>query len=217
MKWTWGGISLNYFPRVIFDYFKKNMGLYIFVFLIFVGGTILGSIAVNMMSDNQMKATLDFINSFFVNVKNIEVNFSTIFYVSISNNLKTALTLCILGLTIVGLPLIPAVIFFRGFVLGFTVGFFIGSLGVKGILFSILSILPQNIIIIPSIISIGVAGMTLSLTVLKNRFKHYTEDYPRLLMGYFLFNFTFCVMLILAGLIEGYISPVFIRLLTNYI
>ncbi|HHW02682.1 MAG TPA: stage II sporulation protein M [Thermoanaerobacterales bacterium] len=208
---------MNYFPRIIFDYFKKNMGLYVFVFLIFVGGTICGSIAVNMMSDNQLKATLDFINGFFANIKNIEMDFSTVFYESISNNLKTALILCILGLTIIGLPLIPAMIFFRGFVLGFTVGFFIGNLGIKGILFSILSILPQNIIIIPSIISIGVAGMTLSLTVMKNRFRHYTEDYPQLLMGYFLLNFTFCVMLILAGLIEGYISPVFIKLLTNYI
>jgi len=208
---------LNYFPRLVLDYFKKNMGVYVFIALFFVGGIICGSIAVNMMSDDQMQTTLNFINGFFANIKNIDVDSSTIFYISISNNLKTAVILCILGLTIIGLPLIPAMIFFRGFVMGFTVGFFIGSMGIKGILFSLLSILPQNIIIIPSVISIGVAGMTLSLTIVKNRLKRYVEDYPRLLLGYILFNFTFCIMLIMAGLIEGYISPVFIRLLMAYI
>lgn len=208
---------MNYFPRMILDYFKKNIVLYVIIILLFIGGTICGSIAVNMMSDVQIQAILNFINGFFANIKNINVDSATIFYISISNNLKTAVILCILGLTIIGLPLIPVLIFFRGFVLGYTVGFFIGSMGIKGILFSLLSILPQNVLIIPSIISIGVAAMTLSLTIVRSRLWHYVEDYSRLLFGYFLFNLTFCIILMLAGLIEGYISPVFIRLLTAYI
>lgn len=208
---------MNYFPRLLIDYFKKNIALYMFISLVFIGGIVFGSIAVNMMSDDQMKTTMDFINGFFSNIKNIDVDSATIFYVSISNNLKTAAILGLLGLTIIGLPLIPALIFFRGFILGFTVGFFIGNLGAKGFLFSLLSVLPQNIIIVPSIISLGVAGMMFSTTVLKSRMRHYTENYPRLLMEYLLFNFAFCLMFVLAGLIEGYISPVFIKLLITYI
>lgn len=198
-------------------YFKKNIVLYFIITLLFVGGIFGGSIAVNMMSDAQIQALMNFINGFFANIKNINVDSASIFYVSISNNLKTAVIILILGLTVIGLPLIPAMIFFRGFVLGYTVGFFIGGLGIKGMLFSLLSILPQNILIIPSLISIGVAAMNLSLNIIKNRLWHSTETYSQLLYGYFLFNFVFCSILILAGIIEGYVSPLFIRLLTAYI
>ncbi|WP_422443864.1 stage II sporulation protein M [Thermoanaerobacterium sp. DL9XJH110] len=208
---------MNYFPRLLTDYFKKNIGLYALLSAVFISGIVFGSVEVNMMSENQMKDLLDFINGFFANIKNIDVDSSTIFYISMSNNLKTALALCVLGLTVIGLPLILALIFFRGFVLGFTVGFFIGELGIKGIIFSLLSILPQNIIIIPAILSMGVAGITFSITVLKNRRKLPSENYTQLLMGYMLFNLTFSIMLVLAGLIEGYVSPLFIKMLTQYV
>ncbi|MCR4430701.1 MAG: stage II sporulation protein M [Tepidanaerobacteraceae bacterium] len=208
---------MNYFPRIFMNYFKKNLTLYVSITIFFIGGILGGSIAVNMMSDVQTQTVLNFINSFFANAKNIDVDSTAIFYLSISNNLKTAAMLCVLGLTIIGLPLILIIIFFRGFILGYTVGFFIRSMGIKGILFSVLSILPQNILIIPSIISIGVAAMVLSLTIVRSRLWHYSENFSHLLLGYFLYNFIFCTILVLAGLIEGYISPVFIRFITSYI
>lgn len=208
---------MNYFPRIMMNYLKKNLTLYVSITIFFIGGILSGSIAVNMMSDVQTQTMLNFLNSFFANIKNIDVDSTTVFYLSISNNLKTAAILCVLGLTIIGLPLILIIIFFRGFVLGYTVGFLIRSMGIKGILFSLLSILPQNILIIPSIISIGVAAMVLSLTIIRNRLWHYTENFSHLLFGYFLYNFTFCTILVLAGLIEGYVSPVFIRFITAYI
>lgn len=182
--------------------------------IIFVAGIIFGSFSVNMLTGEQINDLLSFINGFFANVKNINADSSTIFYISVSNNLKTAIALCLLGLTVIGLPLILALIFFRGFILGFTIGFFIGELGTKGFLFSLLTIMPQNIIIVPSILSIGVAGATFSMAILRSRIKHYSENYSQLLASYLLLNLIFCVLLVLAGLIEGYISPIFIKLLS---
>jgi stage II sporulation protein M len=122
-----------------------------------------------------------------------------------------------LGFTVIGFPLILALIFLRGYILGFTVGFFIGGLGARGLLLSILSILPQNMIIIPSIISIAVAGTIFSATVLKNRKVLYAEGYSHLIISYVLYNLMFSVLLVFSSLIEGYISPTFIKLLTHYI
>lgn len=207
---------MNYFPIALISYLKKNIGLYILLTLFFIAGIISGSIAVNMISDSQLKNALNYFNGFIANVNNIDINPTTIFYISASNNLKLALVIVLFGLTIIGVPFILALIFFRGFILGFTVGFIINQLGAGGVFFAFLSILPQNFIIIPSILSLGVTGVAFSMSILKIRRKVATDNYSQLLGSYILLNCVFSIMLVLGGLIEGYISPVFIKVMTQY-
>lgn len=208
---------MNYFPKMLMDYFKKNIVQYVFLSIVLIAGIIAGSVTVNMISDIQMENILSFINGFLANINNISVDYSSIFYLSLSNNLKTAVILIVLGLSVIGLPFILAVILFRGFVLGFTVGFLIGQFGPKGIVLSVLSILPQNLIILPCIVSIGVTSLTFAMAVIKNRIKNYQENYSQMVTGYLLLNLFFSFLLIISGLIEGYISPVFIRFYSNYL
>lgn len=195
------------------EYFRENIGQYVLLTIILIAGIIIGSITVNLISENQMENILSFINGFLANFNNISVDNYSIFYVSLSNNLKTAFAMILLGFTVVGFPLILVLIFFRGFVLGFTVGFLIGQMGTKGMVLSILSILPQNLIILPCIISIGVTSLTFAITVIKNKIRKYNqEDYSQMVTGYLLLNLFFSFLLVMSGLIEGYISPMFIKI-----
>jgi stage II sporulation protein M len=212
-----GIFFMNYFPKILIEYLRKNIVQYVFLSIVLIAGIIVGSITVNMISDIQMESILSFINGFLANINNISFDCSSIFYLSLSNNLKTAFVLIILGLLVVGFPFILMVIFFRGFVLGFTVGFLIEQLGPKGIILSFLSILPQNLIILPCIVSIGVTSLTFALAVIKNRIKNYQESYSQMVTGYLLLNLFFSFSLIVSALIEGYISPLFIKLYTNYL
>jgi len=217
MKWT-GGIVLNNFLSNFFrDFIRKNLGLYLLVLLLFVLGIVFGSLVVNMLSPVQSNEVLSYIEGFFTNVKNIDIDPGNIFSISIANNLKNALAIFMSGLIVIGLPLVFILIIFRGFILGFTVGFLIQELGIKGIIFALLAILPQNLIIIPTIISLGVAATAFALSIMKNRLRHYPEDYPRLIVGYAMFNIACTLLLVMAGLIEGYISPIFIKLVTPYL
>ena len=208
---------MNYFPKALIECLRKNIVQYMFLSIVLIAGIIVGSITVKMISDIQMESIVSFINGFLANINNISVDCSSIFYLSLSNNLKTAIALILLGLSVVGLPFILTVIFFRGFMLGFTVGFLIEQLGSKGIVLSILSILPQNLIILPCIVSIGVTSLTFAMAVIKNRIKNYHESYSQMVIGYLLLNLFFSFLLIISGLIEGYISPIFIKFYTNYL
>ncbi len=195
-------------------YFKRNIVQYTILCTALIIGIISGSIAVNMMSDFQLENILNFINDILTNINNITVDCASVFYLSLSNNLKTAFVLISLGLSIIGFPLILIIMFLRGFVLGFTIGFLIDKLGSKGILLSVLSILPQNLVFLPCIISIGVAALTFAVTILKNKFKNHHVDYPQLLTGYLMLSLFFTFFLVISSLIEGYISPMFIKLFT---
>jgi len=207
---------LAFFPRAFKEYFRKNIMLFLLVFIVFIVGVASGSVWVNLLPELQRQDILNFVDSFLANVNNISVEAREVFFISLSNNLKTLVIIVVLGMTIFGFPLIFAVIFLRGFILGFAVGFLIGSLGFQGILVSILSILPQNIIIIPSLVLTAVAGIIFATTVVKNRKSLYSEGYSQLITGYIMFNIVVGMFLVLSGLIEGYISPMVIRLLSGY-
>lgn len=206
-----------YFSESLRIYFKNNIVLFLLLFSVLVIGIIIGSISVNLMSDIQTRNILTFVNGFLSNINSVNISSSAVFSISLSNNLKTALILIISGLTVIGMPVIFVTLFFRGLSLGFTVGFFIREMGIKGVFFSLLAILPQNIIIIPAIISIGVAGVVFSKTILKNKKHANSYDYPSLLLNYGILNFMFCISLLIASLIEGYISPTFIKFMSSHI
>ncbi|MCG0275003.1 MAG: stage II sporulation protein M [Thermosediminibacteraceae bacterium] len=208
---------MNYLVLKLANYVKQNLGYYLIVCFILVAGIIAGSLSVRLLSEPQKQELLNYIELFFANVQNVNIDSSTIFYTSVLNNLKTALLICLAGFFIISFPLILLVIFFRGYILGFTVGFLVVEFGIKGCIFAIFSILPQNIIILPTILSIGVIGICFAATVIKNRKRMHRQEYFSMVASYMLLNLTFCSFLIVAGLVEGYISPVFIKLVTSYI
>ncbi len=93
-----------------------------------------------------------------------------IFKQSIIDNFKTIGLMWLTGLIIIGIGIIPIAVMFRGFAIGFTVGFIVNEYGTKGFLFSILGILPpQNLFIIPGIISISSVGIAFSLNNIKKK------------------------------------------------
>jgi len=208
---------LNYFVSKMATYMKQNIGYYLLVGLILVLGIVMGSFTVSSLSEDQKQELLNYVESFFSNVGTVSIDSSTVFYTSVFNNLKTALAITLAGLFVISSPLIPAVIFFRGYILGFTVGFLVSEFGIRGCLFAALSIFPPNIITIPVILSLGVTGIYFAAEVIKNRRKMDGREYLNMTASYVLLNLGFCLLLILAGLIEGYISPVFIKLLSSYI
>lgn len=193
------------------------MAYYILVTLVLVAGIVLGSFTVKMLSETQKQELLNFVESFFSSVGDVYIDSSAVFYTSVLNNLKTALIISLAGFFVLSFPLIPAVVFFRGYILGFTVGFLASEYGIKGCIFAAFSILPQNIIALPVIISVAVTGIYYAAEVIKNRKRMNRREYLNMTGSYVLLNFGFCLLLVLAGLIEGYISPIFIKIFSTYI
>src|SRR5699024_12217023 len=85
-----------------------------------------------------------------------------------SSDLKYLILLFILGLTIIGLPAIWILIFSKGLVIGFSVGFIVNQLGWKGLLLAATSIAPQNLIIIPVYLFAASIAMVFYLILFAN-------------------------------------------------
>src|SRR5699024_4361812 len=149
----------------------EHIHVYVFMMLLLLTGVIFGAIIVNSMSFIQKEDLFFQLDRYFNLVnKGDPINNADIVKRSFFFLMKYLFLLCILGLTIIGLPVIWVLIFVKGLVIGFTVGFIVNQLGLKGLLFATVSVAPQNMIVIPIYIIAASLSMVFSLKLIYKLF-----------------------------------------------
>lgn len=211
-------IKNNRFREGILNHVKSNLALYFLVCTFFAVGVAAGAFTVRALDDVQKQALIKYLQGFFQILTSKNIDSSAVLIQSIKNNIQTVFVIWILGITVIGIPVTILIIGIRGFIIGFTVGFLINGLGSKGLIFTLLAILPQNIIIIPCLIAISVVSLSFSLMIIKNKMaKRWTNNYWQKFLSYSILIIALFVTTILGSLIEAYIVPVFIRLISTYL
>ena len=204
--------------RWLLKHFQDNFLIYFILSTIFAIGIIIGAITIKVLRADQIDNILVFLNSFFKAMEGNEFEGISILKQSIIDNFKTIGLVLGTGLIIIGIGIIPIVIIFRGFAIGFTVGFIVNEFGFKGFLFSILGILPQNLLIIPGIISISSIGMGLSINNLERRNLGFRNSrYNTGIMDYLFLILFFTTIILIGTFIEAFVSSNFLSTLSNYI
>ncbi|SHG66147.1 stage II sporulation protein M [Virgibacillus chiguensis] len=156
---------------LLINHVKEHATIYLFMVILFLTGVIFGAILVNSMNFVQKQDLFFYLERFFKQITdNEQANYDEIFKNSFFYHIKYLLLLFVLGLSVIGLPLVWILIFLKGLVIGFSVGFMVNQLGLNGLLIATLSIAPQNFLIIPVYIVAGSLAMIFSLTLLSKLF-----------------------------------------------
>lgn len=200
---------------VIGEHISKNRNAYLFLLMAFILGVSAGAFTVNGLSIMQRDELTNYFQGFIQLLNNQNIESSELFTTACMENLKLIGLLWILGVTIIGIPFIFIIMSVKGFIAGFSSGFIINVLGLKGLLFTTFALLPKEIIIVPCLIAIGVNGINFSLRIAKNKTGHdnLKESLKTSFVSYcFVTAFFSCI--ILAGIIlDAYITPVMIRII----
>lgn len=211
-------IHNNRLKDIITSHLKSNSGLYFVVLIFFAIGVATGAFTVKALDDVQKQSLIKYLQGFFQILTSKKVDSLVVLKQSVLNNLQTVFVLWILGITVIGIPVTLLIIGVRGFIIGFTVGFLLDSLGIKGFFFTILAIVPQNIIIIPCIVGISAISINFSVMLIKDRLsKRWTRNYWQKIISYSVFMLVMLGVSVCGSLIEAYITPVFIKLLSSYL
>ncbi|WLD91903.1 stage II sporulation protein M [Alkalihalobacillus sp. AL-G] len=206
------GITFS-MKRSFSQHLQEHSSLYTFTIVLMMMGIIFGAIIVNSLSSMQKEDLFHYLGRFFGQVSEGEVaSSSAMFTQSFFHYLKYIGLIWILGLSIIGLPVILVLLFLKGMVVGFTVGFLVNQMGWQGFLLSFVSVLPQNLILIPSFIFVTTAAVAISMTLIKGQFSNRITIPLMPLIG----RYTLTVMMIMiivagASFIEAFISPVLIK------
>jgi stage II sporulation protein M len=197
------------YQNVAASYFREHSSIFVFVVMLFLMGVIFGAIVVNSMSFSQKQDLFYYLSQFFGEVSNGKVaEANDLFLQSFFHNSKFIGLMWVLGISIIGLPIILILLFIKGMVVGFTVGFLVNQMSWKGFMLAFVSILPQNLIIIPVFIIMAVMSMSFSLLMIKKQFmKKYGQPIMPIFKRY-IFAFIIAVLFIsVASGIEAFLSP----------
>ena len=197
------------FQNAAQNHVRDYSSLYIFIIVLFLMGVICGSIIVNSLSFTQKEDLLYYLTRFFGEVETGTVTASSaMFAESVKHNIQYIGLIWILGISIIGIPLILILLFLKGMVVGFTVGFLVNAMSWKGFQIALVAVLPQNIILVPIMIFITTLSLALSMQLISRVFlKQVRQPIKPILLKYVL-SFIVCILLIVgAGVIEAYFSP----------
>ena len=118
---------------------SQNLKSYIIITIIFLIGIFLGTLFVNQI--NSKEEISKYITTYIDETKSIEkIDYFTELQKDIKENILLAILLWFAGTTIIGIPIVLALIIFRGFCLGYTIASSVYVLGkIKGIIFVIMT------------------------------------------------------------------------------
>jgi len=206
--------SLN---NTIRRHLVDNIWNYMIVIFVFILGVSLGAMTVNGIDAVSRSDAKLYIEGFLDLTSQNELQPVYILKQSIRFNLYFTLLMFLSGLTYPGIVIVPLLVAFRGFCIGFSVAFLTQSFGGNGFLFSVASVLPQNIIYVPLIIVMGVTGMNYSLWSLRGRyFKKYGAS-PKLFAPYAFTTLVLFIGLVAGCIVEAYITSILIKSITPYV
>lgn len=191
--------------NMILGYINENIKIYAIVTLMFLIGWVIGIIFVNNSQEVQQEQINGYINTFIQGIKaDAEISKPEILKNSILSNLGITVLLWFLGSTVIGMPLIYIVILYKGYSVGCTISAIVASLGTgNGIVFILSTMLLQSIIYIPCLLSLAVSGVKLYKQIMEDR---RTENIKIQILRHSIFCIFIFLMLIIAALIETYIS-----------
>lgn len=193
---------------------QDNVWLYIITVLCMCIGIVLGIYSVKYMGDFQKSNLTSYLVNFSQNFNADNLQYKLILIEALKNNVPIILIVWFLGLTIVGIPIILFIDILKGFTLGFTMSIVIKSMGIKGIWFDVLGVIPQNIVYVPCIIVCSVIAMQFSIIILKNNSGlNWRSTFISRSISYSGVFFTIFIVMSIGFLLETYITPNMLKLI----
>jgi stage II sporulation protein M len=200
---------VNIFKRRLGEHLQSNWWVYLFVSLCFLIGVVFGATGVKSLNQDQQTALLEFVNQGLSGLAG-DYDPSVTASQALFKNIYNLLKILVLGLTVIGFPVILAIIFTRGFVLGFTVAFMIQEKAFQGVLLALLTIVPPNLIALPAYFLSAVMAINFSLYLVRGSGQR-SVPLSQYFLGYLAVSLLLGLLMTGAAIIEGYFSPFMIR------
>lgn len=188
---------------LIKEHIRKNIKEYLSVCIVFLIGTIIGVMFINNVDEGQKTQITQYLGNFTQALStDYKIDVGSLLKSSIISNLILAISLWFIGSTVIGIPIIYIIIGVRGFSLGYTISSIMITYTMgKGILFSICSLLLQNIILIPCIIALAVSGIKLYKSIIKDKRR---ENVKIQIVRHTIFSTFIAALMVVASFVEVY-------------
>ena len=188
----------------------KKKVILIGVVIVLVLGLLFGSIYITILSNEDKKELLNNVSIYFDNYKNISFQDKLIiFKESFIKNILYFLLIWVLGISIIGFPIILIMIFYKSFLLGFSISSIFAKYKLLGLYKILLYILPSRIILLVLSMFLAVFSINLSNKLINHCIKKKSFNFNVYMGKYFLLLLICILSVVITSLIDAFIIPIF--------
>lgn len=191
-----------------------NKKVNLFVIFIVILGIISGSLFLMVLNENDKSEVINEISTFMTNINTNNINNLNSFKNSLIEGMILIILSWILGMSIIGVIFNIFFIYMKSFIIGFSISSFILVYKYKGILSSLIYVIPSQLINILIILILGVYTLLFSKYLFKMIFlKDKTVNLGKFFKKYVLV-FGICIILYLvSSLCEAYLLPSLLKVM----
>lgn len=191
-----------------------NKKVNLFVIFIVILGIISGTLFLMVLNENDKSEVINEIGTFMTNINTNNINNLNSFKNSLIEGMILIILSWILGMSIIGVIFNIFFIYMKSFTIGFSISSFILVYKYKGILSSLIYVIPSQLINILIILILGVYTLLFSKYLFKMIFlKDKTVNLGKFFKKYVLV-FGICIILcVISSLCEAYLLPSLLKVM----
>lgn len=199
------------------DKFKKylaiNKKLFVFLTILFVIALISGSVFSIVLNEKDNALVTDYLNNYINSIDQNTIVFKETLFNSLTSNILLNIVIWILGISIIGVPIILFLFFYKCFIIGFSISSILLRYKLKGIIMSIIYIFPHHIVNIILLIILINYAYFISVSIINAIVKKKELNFSSVTSKYLSILGVICILMVFTSLYESFITPKLIKLI----
>ncbi|WP_028963073.1 stage II sporulation protein M [Sulfobacillus thermosulfidooxidans] len=203
-------------PATIWDEYLRHYWTPVYIATAaFAVGVLFGVLAIGTLTPADIFSLETYLRHF-VDLETTSPTYHGVFQPALTNNLKILGLLYILGVSVAGMPLVVVALFFRGFVVGFSAAFMISSLHWQGIVLTLITIVLQNVFIVPALIIVGGVALGFSWQLIATRSPAAKHSLAQRFGAFTTLVLAMGLVMVVGTFLEAYGAPFLMHLLGQW-
>jgi stage II sporulation protein M len=188
-----------------------------FCMILVVLGIICGSLFIVILKSSDKNLVIEYIENFIDTIKNNNFNYMDTLKNTLIVNYLVVIIISIVGFTYFLIPINVLILFYKAFIIGFSLSSFILAYKIKGLLLSTIYIFPHLILNILFFIILVAFTLKLSINMINSIIKK-KDVSMRAYFNKYLYTSLFIIVLItITSLYEAFVAPTLLKLIVNMI
>ncbi len=190
---------------------------YTFILGLVLVGITFGAIFMTILDKQDKLLVLNQITSYFDAIKNRDLSYIIALKDNLTSNLLYMVGIWLLGLSVIGIPIILFLIFFKGFIIGFAIASIIYKYHFIGLFITLIYIFPHHLISILITMILGYYALNFSINLMINLFNKKSINFNTITNRYFRILLIVATITIVIGCYEVFVVPTLIKFLLGFI
>ena len=184
----------------------KDKKQFIIIFVICTLAFIIGVLLTSILNEENRKIIQTSLNSFFDTIKNNQLKTNELLFKTLTSNIIIDLILWLLGISIIGIPIVIILLGYKSLSLGFTISSIISTYKLNGVIKALIYIVP-NIINLFIFFVISYYSISFSLMLFNYLFGKKEYNKRIIVNRYLKLLVISIIILIFSSVIETYVVP----------